>query len=305
MDSPRTEALQTDMPLDALAADAALCRLLDGHAAALDAIRGALPALEPAAARMAQTLRDGGRLAYGGAGSSGLMAMADALELPGTFGIPEAQIAIFMAGGLPGTVTMPGDTEDDTDQGQADGATLQSGDTAIVVSASGTTPYACAFARSAAAAGATVIGVANVPGSPLLDLSDLPVCIATPPEALAGSTRLGAGTAQKAVLNMMSTLTGVLLGHVHAGQMVNLRADNAKLRDRARRMVARIADTDNGNAAAALERAGGTVKAAILLAAGASDLAAAQEMLSRTGGRLEPALEDLKVRATNTTGRRT
>ncbi|MGS4944898.1 N-acetylmuramic acid 6-phosphate etherase [Meridianimarinicoccus sp. RP-17] len=293
MDSPRTEALQTDTPLDALAPDAALRRLLDGQSAALAAINGARPALAKAANQVAKSLRDGHRLVYAGAGSSGLMAMADALELPGTFGIPEAQVGIFMAGGLPGLATMPGDTEDDDTQGARDAADLRPGDTAIVVSASGTTPYACAFARAAADAGATVIGMANVPESQLLGLVHLPICLPTPPEQLAGSTRLGAGTAQKAALNMISTLAGVLLGHVHAGQMVNLRADNAKLRARARRMVAQIAAVHEDRAAKALDAAGGAVKPAILLAAGAPDIGAAQDMLARAEGRLAPALGSL------------
>lgn len=290
MDSPRTEALQPDTPLDALAPDAVLVRLLDGQSAALAVIEDARPALAQAADRVARSLRGGHRLVYAGAGSSGLMAMADALELPGTFGIPEAQVGICMAGGLPGCAAMPGDTEDDAAQGTRDAADLHPGDTAIVVSASGTTPYACAFARAAACAGATVIGMANVPGSTLLALANLPVCLPTPPEALAGSTRMGAGTAQKAALNMISTLAGTLLGHVHAGQMVNLRADNAKLRARARRMVAQIAAVREDRAARALDAAGGAVKPAILLAAGATDLAAAEAMLAHADGRLGPAL---------------
>lgn len=294
MDSPRTEALQTDTPLDALAPDAALRRLLDGQSAALAAIGGAQPALARAAELVARSLRGGHRLVYAGAGSSGLMAMADALELPGTFGIPEAQVGICMAGGLPGRASMPGDTEDDAAQGLGDAAGLCPGDTAIVVSASGTTPYACAFARAATDAGATVIGMANVPGSALLDLSDLPVCLPTPPEPLAGSTRMGAGTAQKAALNMISTLAGVLLGHVHAGQMVNLRADNAKLRARARRMVAQIAAVSQDRAASALDAAGGAVKPAILLAAGAPDVATAETLLARADGGLARALDALK-----------
>jgi N-acetylmuramic acid 6-phosphate etherase len=291
MDSPRTEALQPDTPLDALAPDAAVRRLLDGQSAALAAMDTARPALVQAARQVAASLRDGHRLVYAGAGSSGLMAMADALELPGTFGIPETQIGICMAGGLPGQAAMPGHTEDDGAQGASDATGLRPGDTAIVVSASGTTPYACAFARTARDAGVKVIGVANVPSSTLLSLSDLPICLATPPEPLAGSTRMGAGTAQKAALNTISTLAGVLLGHVHGGQMVNLRADNAKLRDRARRMVARIAAVTDDRAAAALDRAGGAVKPAVLLAAGAPDVAAAEAMLARAGGRLGPALD--------------
>lgn len=293
MDSAGDAMPETEAPLDALAPTAALARLLQGQRAALAAVEGAVPDLADAATRMAASLRGGARVVYAGAGSSGLMAMADALELPGTFGIPAERVGICMAGGLPGSSDMPGDTEDDTGEGAAAAAAVQPGDTAIVLSASGTTPYALSFAKRARSRGATVVGVANVPGSALLALADVTVCLPTAPEPLAGSTRMGAGTAQKAALNMISTLVGVLLGHVHDGQMVNLRADNAKLRARARGMVADIAQVPEDTANTLLRAAGGEVKTAILLAAGARDAAGARRRLDRAGGNLKPALAGL------------
>ncbi len=137
-----------------------------------------------------------------------------------------------------------------------------------------------------------MIGIANVPGSRLLADSDIAILLDTGPEVLSGSTRMAAGTAQKAALNMLSVLIGIRLGHVHDGYMVNVIADNAKLVDRAARIVAAIAGTDTAAAAAALARTGGSVKPAILVARGA-DPQAAHAALERSGGHLGPALTTL------------
>ncbi|WP_224825929.1 N-acetylmuramic acid 6-phosphate etherase [Cognatishimia sp. MH4019] len=188
---------------------------------------------------------------------------------------------------------MPGDTEDDEGAVAAIAETISKHDVVIVLSASGTTPFALATARAAKAKGAVVIGVANNPGTPLLDISDEPICVATPPEVIAGSTRLGAGTAQKATLNLMSTLMGVDLGHVYLGEMVNVVADNAKLVQRAIGMVSRIADVSEDAAQAAIEQANGAVKPAILVASGVSPETAA-DLLKQNEGRLGPCLSSLK-----------
>ncbi|RMF33115.1 MAG: N-acetylmuramic acid 6-phosphate etherase, partial [Alphaproteobacteria bacterium] len=214
--------------LDALAPAEMARVLIAGQRAALEAVDVAREAIGRAAARMAETLGAGGRLAYGGAGSSALMAAADALELGGTFGVSPERILILMAGGLPVDARMPGASEDDEAAGRAAAAVLDARDLMIAVSASGRTPYALGLARAARDRGAAVIAIANVPGAPLLALADVPVCLPTPPEIVAGSTRLGAGTAQKAALNAMSTIMGALTGRIHDGFMVGLVADNAK-----------------------------------------------------------------------------
>jgi N-acetylmuramic acid 6-phosphate etherase len=187
---------------------------------------------------------------------------------------------------------MAGAPEDD-----ADGATrevaqagLASGDCLIAVSASGSTAYAVGALAEAARRGAKTIAIANNPGSPLLGLAAAPILLATPPEVIAGSTRMGAGTAQKIALNMLSTLAAIHLGHVHDGYMVNLHADNAKLRGRAARIVAAVAGCGEAAALSALEKTGGQVKPAILVAAGAADAGAAEKLLDGTGRRLRPAL---------------
>ncbi len=268
---PQTEMLADHGPrIDAMSVAAALEALLAGQIAAVSAVRAALPQIERAAARMAETITNGGTLVYVAAGSSGLMALADAAELPGTFGISQRQIRVCMAGGVPVDAVMPGDTEDDTAAAAAIAASLAPHDLVIALSASGTTPYPCAVAQLAAENAVGVVSIANNAGTPLLDLADIAICLPTPPEVLAGSTRLGAGSAQKVALNMLSTMAGVMLGHVHDGMMVNLAADNAKLRNRAGGIVATIAGVSADAATAAIRAAAGNTKLAILTAAGCS-----------------------------------
>jgi N-acetylmuramic acid 6-phosphate etherase len=264
--------------------------LAAGQAAAAASVAGANDAICLGAALMSRTIREGGVLHYVAAGSSGLMAASDALELGGTFSIPPRQIRIHMAGGIPTGVEMPGDTEDDT-SGLADGlAGLSPRDTVIAVSASGSTPYTLEALRLAQEMGAPVIGIANNAGAPLLVGSEVAILLETPPEVISGSTRMGAGTAQKIALNMLSTLMALRLGHVHDGMMVNLTADNAKLRGRAQGIVAQVAGVDLATAEAALAQTDGRVKPAILLVAGVRDVRSAAALLEETGGHIRPAL---------------
>lgn len=291
MTAPRTEALHAMAEgLDQRPPAEVAAVLAEGQIAAAASVRDALAAIADGAAAMAAAIRAGGVLHYVAAGSSGLMAAADAQELGGTFAISAAQLRIHMAGGLPTGVEMPGDVEDDAAGPGAALAGLSARDAVIAVSASGTTPYTLAAARAARAAGAAVVAIANNPGAPLLQAADHPILLATPPEVLSGSTRMGAGTAQKIALNMLSTLMAVALGHVHDGMMVNLRADNAKLRARALAIVGRIAGVERDAAAAALDAAQGAVKPAILIAARAVSARRADEILRETGENLRAAL---------------
>jgi N-acetylmuramic acid 6-phosphate etherase len=141
------------------------------------------------------------------------------------------------------------------------------------------------------ARGAAVVGIANNAETALLKAASIAILLKTPPEVIAGSTRMGAGTAQKITLNMISTLTAVHLGHVHDGFMVNLRADNAKLRDRARRIVSVIAGTDMDRAGRLLDEADGSVKIAVLLAAGADGAQSAGRLLESCNQNLRRALK--------------
>lgn len=264
--------------------------LASGQVAAAESAQQVIPAICDGAHAMARTIAAGGRLCYVAAGSSGLMAAADAQELGGTFSIPPAQVRIHMAGGLPSGVEMPGNTEDDTESLKTALAGLTARDTVIAVSASGSTPYTVTGAQVARALGATLIGIANNRDAELLMLSDHAILLETPPEVLSGSTRMGAGTAQKIALNMLSTLMAVQLGHVHDGMMVNVQADNIKLRARACGIVAQIAGVPEEDACSALEAAKGDVKTAILMAAQGLDQEAAKARLKDTNGHLRPAL---------------
>ncbi|UXU74213.1 MULTISPECIES: N-acetylmuramic acid 6-phosphate etherase [unclassified Paracoccus (in: a-proteobacteria)] len=269
-----------------------LARLLDAQVAALQAVRPSFPALVRAADAAAASLRAGGRLGYAGAGSSGLMALADCLELAGTFGIPPERTPMLFAGGAAALLHLQGSVEDDPDLALADldRSGLERGDTLLCLSASGRTPYALAAAGAARARGVVVVGIANVANSPLLSECDVPVLLDTGPEVVTGSTRMGAATAQKAALNMLSTLVAVRLGHVLDGYMINVVADNAKLVDRAARIVSALAGVDRVAAEHALESTGGAVKPAILVARGtAPDIA--HEQLAASDGKLADLLQ--------------
>lgn len=282
--------------LHALPGQVALSHLLDAQLAALATVRPAIPAIDRAATAAAESLRAGGKLAYAGAGSSGLMALADALELAGTFGIPPSATPMLFAGGTDALIHMTGSVEDDPALAEADfrRAGLKTGDTILCLSASGTTPYTLVVADLARTAGLTVVGIANVPGSKLLEQSHISILLDTGPEVVNGSTRMGAATAQKVALNMLSVRMGILLGHVHDGYMVNVVADNAKLADRAARIVAGISGRDMETAKHALRQTGGAVKPAVLIAAGASPERAEAE-LKNSGGAIGPALAALNA----------
>lgn len=279
--------------LDRLAPQEILALLAAGQQNAAKAVDGAIEAIARGSDLVSAALRDGHKLVYAGAGSSGLMAMADALELPGTYGIAREQIVLLFAGGISSFADMEGAQEDDVALAEKDAGVISAGDCVIVVSASGTTPYALAISRAAKARGARIVAMANNADVALFENADVAILLKTPPEVVAGSTRMGAGTAQKIAFNMLSTLAAIKLGHVHDGHMVNLRVDNDKLRARAARMVADIAGVGFDEANRQMAVAGGSVKVAVLLASGAPDVEAARDALARSGQMLRPALAEL------------
>jgi len=296
MSATQTEMIHASARgFDTLPPRDALAILAAAQAEAAGAVQQAVPAIAAAAQLAADCLRGGGRLVYVAAGSSGLMALADALELPGTYGLGRERIKVLLAGGVAALTAMEGGPEDDAGAARAEiaAAGVGPGDCVIALTASGYTPYPMAAVEAARAAGASTIGISNNRGAALFERVDVAICLPTPPEVIAGSTRMGAGTAQKIALNMVSTMMAVHLGHVHDGFMVNLVADNMKLRDRAQRIVMAVSRVSEDKAAAALEQAGGTVKIAVLLAAGADDVAGAQKLLADNENRLRPALEAL------------
>ncbi|MEJ1937810.1 N-acetylmuramic acid 6-phosphate etherase, partial [Nostoc sp. NIES-2111] len=196
---------------------AALDALVGGQERAVAAVRAAIPAISAAAQAIAPRLKAGGRLVYAGAGSSVSIAAQDGSELPGTFGFPRERIVFLIAGGSAALLDIDGAAEDDDAAGEGDVAALGdvSGDVVIAVPASGPTPYTPPAARRAKAGGALVVGIANNPRAPLLAMADRPILLDSGPEVVAGSTRMGAGTAQKCALGALSTLVNIRLGHVH------------------------------------------------------------------------------------------
>jgi len=290
---PTTEKLSARQPIDELSSVDAVFALLEGQQAAISSVHATAANIDRGAEVMASAIHSGCCLTYAAAGSSGLMALADACELSGTFGIPARAVRIHMAGGVPVDGYMPGDTEDDAGSAEIAVSDVKPGDAVIVLSASGTTPYALAVAKLAKAKGGTVIAVANNPATPLLETADVPICLETPPEVIAGSTRLGAGTAQKAALNLMSSLMGVKLGHVYQGMMVNVVADNVKLVKRATGIVSHVSEVSMQAAETALLAASGNPKVAILLAKGCS-ASQATDLLAAHDGHLGPCLQALK-----------
>ena len=283
--STRFQDLDTWPSIDILSA------FFEGQLSAVAAVRTALPAIAAAAEEAVTRLRRGGRLVYVGAGTSGRIGVQDGTELPPTFNWPDDQIIYLIAGGPSAIMQAVENAEDSVEEGVAGIRTNRIGpdDVVIGVAASGRTPFTIAALDEARARGAQTIGISNNGDAPLLEACSHPILADTGEEVIAGSTRMKAGTAQKIVLNLLSTLIMVRLGRVYGGLMVDMRATNAKLRRRSEIMVSQITDCSDATAAEAIRLANGDLKAAVLIALGA-DSAQAQEALKQSDGNLRQAL---------------
>ncbi len=270
---------------------AVLAGLWEAQLAAVAAVGPALPALAAAADAAAVRLAEGGRLAYAGAGTSGRIGVQDGAELPPTFNWPRDRLVMLMAGGMAALTQAAEGAEDRDDMARQDvsAAGIGGPDVLLAAAASGATPYTVACVSAARSAGALTIGIANTPGAPLLVASEYAILVETGPEAVAGSTRLAAGTAQKVVLNLFSTLLMIRMGRVYRGQMVNMQARNAKLRRRAVRMLCDITGVSAADAISALATADGHVKTAVLVLRGHT-VAEAEALLARHHGDLNQAV---------------
>ncbi len=289
---PATEGFDPRMEaLDSWGSAAILDALWEGQMSAVAALRPALPALAAAADAAVGRLSAGGRLVYAGAGTSGRLGVQDGAELMPTFDWPAERLVLLLAGGRDALLGAVEDAEDDRGAALAaiEAHGVGANDVVIAVAASGGTPYTVACAEAARARGALVVGIAGVAGSALLRASGHPVLVETGAEAVAGSTRMKAGTAQKAALTMFSTLLMVRLGRVWRGRMVDMQARNAKLRRRAVRMLRELSGAGEDEAARALGEAGGRVKLAVLVLRGMG-VAEAEAALAAAGGRLRTAL---------------
>lgn len=231
------------------------------------------------------------RFIYVGAGTSGVVAALDGIELPCTFGWPEERLKVYRADHAENVLTIATAQDDMLERAIADfeSANIAPNDVVVAVSASGNTPYTCRFGILAKESGALLVGIANNGDSTLLKDADHPIFLDTGPEVIAGSTRLKAGTAQKTALGMLSTLVMIRLGHVYNGYMVDMVPENDKLRQRATRMVADIAGVSKDEARHALSKGNNNVKIAVLITKGLTP-AQAREALSDSGGSLREAL---------------
>ncbi len=267
---------------------------VEGQMAAIAAVRTAVPQIEAAAEAVTRRMRSGGRLIYVGAGTSGRLALLDGVELMPTFDWPDDRVVYLIAGGEKALTRAVEGAEDDREAGKRDiqNAKVDAKDAVIAVAASGTTPYTIAAIEAGRAVGALGIGIANNPAAPLLAAAELPILLDTGAEAIGGSTRMKAGTAQKATLNLLSSLVMTKLGRVHDGYMVDLRATNIKLRKRSERMLMEMTDASESAARDALQRCAGRVKPAVLVIKGLTP-EAADKALAQAGGSLRLALKTL------------
>jgi N-acetylmuramic acid 6-phosphate etherase len=289
---PATEAVDpTTVDLDRLATGALVTRLVEANARAVTAVAAAADAIAQAVDACAASLRAGGGVVYVGAGTSGRLATLDAAEVLPTFGLAEGRVRAIVAGGPAALVRAVEGAEDDSEAGAAAMREIAPHDTVVGISASGGAPFVLGAMRAARARGAQTVGVANTAGSPLAEAVAIAIVCETGAEPLAGSTRLVAGTAQKLVLNALSTATMVRLGKTYENLMVDLVATNAKLRARSVRIVARAAAIEESAAAEALAAADGSVKLAIVMHRAGCDRATAEARLAASDGVVRRALE--------------
>jgi N-acetylmuramic acid 6-phosphate etherase len=259
------------------------------------AVRAALPALARVVDAAVDVLRRGGRVHYVGAGTSGALGVLDAAELPPTYGIEPGRFVAHQAGGLTALANGVTDVEDDEGLGLADAATVGSDDLVVGLTASGRTPYVGAALQQARAVGARTALVSCNPLASLAAVADVHVCLDTGPEVVAGSTRMKAGTAQKLVLQSLSTAVMIRLGRTYSNLMVSMVATNEKLRGRMRRILVEATGLDDDLCGEALRAADGEVKVALvsLLAAVPADVA--RPALAQTGGIVRQALDLLRT----------
>ncbi|MFJ3911301.1 N-acetylmuramic acid 6-phosphate etherase [Streptomyces vinaceus] len=263
------------------------------------AVAAQLPRIAAAIDAIAPRMARGGRLVYAGAGTAGRMGVLDASECPPTFNTDPAQVVGLIAGGPGAMVRSVEGAEDSKELAAEDLTALDVGadDTVIGVSASGRTPYAIGAVEHARTRGALTVGLSCNAGSALAAAAEHGIEVVTGPELLTGSTRLKAGTAQKLVLNLISTITMIRLGKTYGNLMVDLRASNEKLRARSRRIVALATGAPDEEIEAALDATGGEVKQAVLVLLGGVDGPAAAELLTAAHGHLREALASARTPA--------
>jgi len=288
-----TESRRADVDYASLSTQE-LVELMNAEDASVPAAVGAAAgAIADALDAIVERLAAGGRLVYAGAGTSGRIAALDAEECEATFSTPPGQVVALVAGADAPSAEAREAAEDDEPAGRhaVEELGVSSGDAVVGVSASGRTPYALGAIAAAAEAGALTVAVVSVEDSPLARAADHELAVVVGPEVVSGSTRLKAGTAQKLVLNTISTVAMIRLGKTYGDLMVDLRASNDKLEARARRIVREAARVSDDEAREALEAAGGSAKVAVVALIAELDPDAARSRLEQAGGSIEAALQ--------------
>jgi len=257
-----------------------------------DVVAGQIPQIAKAVDAIAEAIRGGGRLFYVGAGTSGRLGVVDAAECPPTFGTAPETVQAIIAGGERAFTQAVEGAEDDREQGAADirRRGVSARDVVVGIAASGRTPYVLGAMQAAKEAGATVVALVCNAGSPMEALADITICTVVGPEVLMGSTRMKAGTAQKLVLNMLSTGAMIRLGKVYSNLLIGMQATNQKLLRRAVRIVQLALDVDEETARSLLERADGRMDVAIVMHKAGVDAETARALLEQAQGRVRDAL---------------
>ncbi|MFF8369209.1 N-acetylmuramic acid 6-phosphate etherase [Streptomyces lydicus] len=293
LDALTTEAFRPDLAEIDRRSTLDIARTMNEEDAAVPAaVAARLPEIAAAIDATAERMARGGRLVYAGAGTAGRLGVLDASECPPTFNTDPSQVLGLIAGGPSALVTAVEGAEDSREFAAEDlsAIDLTALDTVVGISASGRTPYAVGAVEHARARGALTIGLSCNAGSALAAAAEHGIEVVVGPELLTGSTRLKAGTAQKLVLNMLSTITMIRLGKTYGNLMVDVRASNEKLRARSRRIVALATGAGEPEIEAALSRTDGEVKNAILTLLGDVDGPTAARLLDASGGHLRAAL---------------
>ena len=286
--------------LDTMSVRTLLTVMNDEDRTVPDAVAAALPAIERAVDAIVAARRRGGRLIYLGAGTSGRLGVLDAVECPPTFGTDPGEVLGLIAGGERAFLRAVEGAEDDPALAVADlvAVHLSADDVVVGVAASGRTPYVVGGLDYARATGAATVSIACNLRALISAHADVAIEVNTGPEILTGSTRLKAGSAQKLVCNMLSTASMVRTGKVFHNLMVDVRPTNAKLVDRARRIVSAATGSDRETAAAAIDLAGGHAKTAVVMLLADCDPDAAAERLRRSHGDVRAAVDGATMRAT-------
>ena len=257
------------------------------------AVQSVLPQVAQAVEGIVARLSGTGRLFYIGTGTSGRLGVLDASECPPTFGVSPDLVQAIIAGGYEACYRAVEASEDDAEAGGSDLKMrgFSKDDALVGIAASGKTPYTVGAMSYAQRSGAFTVAVTCAPGSPITEVAEVSIVPVVGPEVIAGSTRLKAGTAQKMVLNMLSTATMVKLGYVTGNRMTNVHTRNSKLRARAVRIIMAEVGTDERDATESLEKAKGSLPAALLMAQEGCSLRAAERALAAAGGVVSRAAE--------------